>query len=93
MTKSTRLFFHSKSAKTFSAEISTIGNFQRLYTDGCDIGLELVSEKTGYISVWYISDVDKDGEGDMRFWVLYPTAESLDQFPGLRGYKMVIYND
>jgi hypothetical protein len=81
-----------------TAEASELGlrpgfSFSRLYDDACDVGLALRSHKTGMVTTWCLSDTEKDGEGDVIRWVLVPTPEALRKNPGLRNYRLNIYND
>ncbi len=34
-----------------------------------------------------------DGDGDVRYWILFPTSDSMQQHPSMVGCKMEIFND
>lgn len=94
MRHSTSKFSCSKDAKRFSAEISSLGRnvFGQIYTDACDQGIILVSEKTGAESKWAVEREVRLND-DLDGWVLVPTAETLRKIPSLRGYEVHIWND
>lgn len=81
--------------RTFSAEASDLqlNQFDRLYDDACDVGLAIGNPDTGRVATFYLAETDTDGEGDIRFWRLLPTAEALRLAPGLRGARVIIFND
>jgi len=89
-----RKFSHSASTKTISAEASDLRvNFSGLYDDACDVGLALHNVKTDSITTWYAVEDVVDGEGDLLYTILYPTDDTMRQYPASIGYKMFIYND
>lgn len=91
----TKQFTFTKNKSTFVAEASDLGTEfgpQRLYPDAADVGLVLISSKTGKEAVYVFSDFEKR-DGDLISWTYLPTKETLKQFPALRGTKVVIYND
>ena len=92
-----KLFVHHPRHKLISTEHSDIGNinFQPLYDDACDVGLALRNHKTGSVTRWNLSESDtmKDPEGEIVYWTLHPTPESVRKFPATAGYRMRIYND
>lgn len=61
--------------------------FGRVYDDACDVGLTLVSAKTGEEIVFAVDREKRDGEGDLLYWTLAP-ADGRD-----RGFKVRIFND
>ena len=44
-------------------------------------------------SMWYVTHVNRDWEGDLRFWELQPTAQDVQDWPALAGWTMTIFND
>jgi len=94
-TFSTLHFFYNKDTKTFSSEASTLqdGFLGRLYSDACDEGFYMLSEKTGNIATFFLSYENKDKEGFVTSWVFYAPRESLIKNPGLEGVKVVVFND
>lgn len=78
-------------------DASTLGlrpghQFQPLYDDACDVGLALYNDKTQATVVWFWSE-DVFVDGDLAFYRLKPTYESVRKYPGLEGYELHILND
>lgn len=98
-TFSHREFMFDKERNQFSAEMSmlssgsTIEVLGRIYDDAADIGLTIRSERTGQHATYYLHGTVKDDEGDIQYWELWPTTETLRQNPQLSGTKVVIFND
>lgn len=67
--------------------------FDQLYDDACDVGLVLQNPRTGNQTRWALSNTDKDGEGDVRFWELVPCPETLRKQPELQGFVLRLFND
>lgn len=82
--------FHRGPDGIFAAEHSDLGSpaFTRVWDDACDVGLTLVSHKTGREVVFAISDEKRDGEGDIMWWDLRPADPAFDFLPTFR-----IFND
>ena len=81
--------------RTFSAEVSDFGhgfNFDRVYADSCDLGVVVVSHKTGKAAKYAIEKIVKD-EGEVVSWELVPTRDAVRMNPTLRGTKVVLFND
>lgn len=95
MRHSTERFTHNKGAKMFVAEISDLGGnvFGQIYPDARDLGIILVSDKTGAETKWAMSREMRNWEGDLDGWVLIPIAETLRKTPALLGYEVHILND
>ncbi len=98
MQVSTKLFDYDSKTKSFSAEISTLEGkygpcFHRIYNDACDLGLILVSAKTGVETKWAIDDEKRDDKGDLMYWKLVPTAETKRKVPAVRDCTMIVFND
>lgn len=83
-----RFTYHSGTA-TFVAEASDLGRdpFGRVWDDACDIGLTLVSARTGAQVVFAVAGEARDGEGDLLYWDLLPADRNA---PAL---KVRVYND
>lgn len=81
--------------KTLVSELSDIGfqTFERVYPDACDCGLTIVNPDRGTKSVFYLAKEDRDKEGDLRFYELLPTPESVREHPKLKGVKVILFND
>lgn len=74
---------------TFSAEASSFGYrfnamFSQVFTDACDEGFDLVSEKTGAVVKMTLSKVHCDG--DLMYWEFSPYR--CDKFKNL-----IVFND
>ena len=94
-TFSARLFSYDKADMTFSAEASdlvggssdplfhsTPTNPRGLTVHGLNVAVEYVLSKT-----------DRDEEGDIRFWELVPTQDSLNRVRACHGTRVVVFND
>lgn len=91
---STERFSYHRDLKTFTAEASDLNhtgcNFLgRLYDDAADVGFCLVSHKTGAVEPFYLDNVDRDREGDVRAWEFLPVNKALRE----GGIKLTIFND
>jgi hypothetical protein len=90
-------FTHDKQGKVFIAKISNLelNEFQQIYDDACDEGLVLKSGKSGRLSRWCVTgdETTQDEDHELIAWHLTPAPETIREFPGLKGYKMVIFND
>ena len=82
--------------KQFISEASDLQlELKQIFNDSCDEGLELVSRRTGEVSKWYLNKTEYTNGPDRELvaWHLIPTPQSIKNHPGLKGYKMVIFND
>lgn len=94
-------FTYCKDSKTFVAEVSDFGcdfNFEPLYenvfgTTSNEVGIVLVSAKTGEEARFTLNNQMVDAEGELQGWELLPTVETAERCPGLAGAKVVILND
>jgi len=91
MIASTNLFNYDKETRTFSQEISTLegstgGHWATAY-------MTLKSHRTGAEVEYEVERVERDGEGDVEYWVLKPTRRGVVRCPAAKGTKVVIYND
>ena len=86
----------SKQTRSFVAEISDFNgtNLQlaRLYPDACDVGLTLVSHRTGREATYALYQ-EVRSEGEVQAWEFTPTRETLRAQPQLKGTKVVLFND
>lgn len=92
MQVSTYDFTYNKTRNQFTADISDLGRsftFERIYSDACDVGLILVSEKTGNSVAFSLDEEVEDGEGGTTYWKL----SSNSRKPILRDMTMIIFND
>lgn len=67
--------------------------FGRVYDDACDEGLKIRSERSGVMATFVVARTECDSEGDLRYWLLLPSTETLRRQPQLRGWTVVVYND
>jgi len=90
---------YDAATKTFSAEASDLAHlatapdelFHYLYDDANDMGITIISLKTGAEVEYYLSSKTDDWI-DYQ-WTLSPTAESVRKYPGCAGTTVTIYND
>lgn len=61
---------------------------ERVWDDACDVGVTLVSHRTGREVVYVVEDMARDGEGDLLWWDLLPADLSMRFLPPLR-----VFND
>lgn len=54
------------------AEASDLPAFGRVYDDACDVGLTVVSTRTGREVVFVVEHTARDNDGDVIEWVLIP---------------------
>jgi len=85
----TREFTYHKG--TFIAEASDFGGrfnsmFSQVFSDACDEGFELVSERTGAVVKITLKKVHFDDEGDLTHWEFVPYR--CNKFNNL-----VVFND
>lgn len=89
---SSRRFYWDASTLTFVADLSDLGKdfqFGRVYDDACDIGLTLVSQRTGTEVVFAIEDEKRDSEGELQYIELIPAKRG--ELPD--GVTVRLYND
>ena len=72
------------------SEISELGGKFEIIDN--ELGLTLVSERTGLHSKWTIQEIIRDDEGDITHWILWPADASLVEHQ-LHGWRMTIFND
>ena len=56
-------------------------------------GLNVVSPKTGKRAVFVLVKRHLDEDGDVRWWDLVPSPETLKHQPALAGFTLRIFND
>lgn len=79
----------------FTAEASDIQDqhLNPLYDDAADVGLVMVSSKTGKLVRYYMSRETRDNDGDIEAWDYHPTSESIREVPECQGTSVTIFND
>ncbi len=84
-------FAIGKEQDTFvlSTEISTIGDFERIYPDAADVGVTVIGLRH---EITFYVDSAKVENGEMVAWSLRPTPESEKILAG-RKVRMEVFND
>ena len=89
---STDRFSFNLNDRVFTAELSDLGRdfrFGRVYDDACDVGLTLVSTRTGRRVVFAIENEIRDREGELQYIELRPASRfESDDLPAVR-----LFND
>lgn len=85
---STDRFVYDPERRVFSAFASDLPAFARVFDDACDVGLSLVSARTGRAVPVTVDGTERDAEGDLLSWTLRPVA-AADR--GL--FAVVVFND
>jgi hypothetical protein len=67
--------------------------FAPIYDDACDVGFQIVSDKTSRVATFYLSHTERDREGDIQVWTLRPIPETEREMPQLKGSVINIFND
>lgn len=88
-------FSFDHDTNTFTAWASELGSrmFGQVFEDACDVGLTIVSCKTGSMASFYIVETEKDDEHDIHAWRLKPTDATVRQFPLLKDTTVIVFND
>jgi hypothetical protein len=99
-TVDSRYFTYDAKERLFVTEMSDLDNggtreaFGRVYDDACDVGLTIISQRTGSAVVFCLSEEKRDGEGDMMYWELEVVPECCRGIQShLKGMKIRIFND
>ncbi len=82
-------FFYHAAERTFCADLSDLGhgfNFGQVYDDACDVGLTLVSPRTGKEIVFAISG-EKKRDGEL-LWIDLVPADFTD-----KRFTVRLFND
>jgi hypothetical protein len=88
----TELLTYDKKTKTFIGEASdfpNVSSFHRIYPDACDVGVTLISHKTGKEADFVLNE-QLTGNGKWEFEVSHISAK---KHPSLHGAKLIIIND
>lgn len=88
-------FDYDHDTNTFTAWASELGSrmFGQVFEGACDVGLSIVSGKTGSEAVFYIAETEKDDDNDISAWRLKPTDATVRQFPLLKDTTVIVFND
>jgi hypothetical protein len=93
------LFTHVPSTKSYVTEASDLGEFnifQQIYDDACDVGFLVRNPGTNRIILvtLFKTNVEmNDDDGEVTDWVFTPCERAVRDYPKLKNYKFVIYND
>jgi len=92
---SSKKFSYDSETKEFVAEASDLDNrhLERIYYDACDVGLTIISDKTGFAVTYYMANEYTDAEGDVTHWTYFPTTESIRTVPACIGTSVTVFND
>ena len=97
MQLSTRQFTTDAKQKMFIAEVSDLGRnyLIQVWPDACDVGVEIVSQKTGRHSRWFQAKEERsnDEDAELLATIYEPTRETLRTEPQLKGWTVHILND
>ena len=89
------LFDYDAKREMFSQEASVLQGGMRvsflgsLYDDACDVGMVIVSDRTGKEVPFYLSDTVVSKEGEVLEWKL----RSASNDPSLESLVVVVLND
>lgn len=91
---SDRFSFDAKT-RLFTAEASDLQNqhLNPLYDDAADVGLVMVSSKTGKTVRYYMIHETRGAENEIESWDYYPTTESIREVPECQGTSVTVFND
>lgn len=92
---SSKFFGYSAQLKLFATDVSVLESvgqvWDRIHPDSADQGFEVVSDKTGNTTTWFVDRVDVR-EGEIQGWNLKPTLSTISKLPQLRGVRMLVVN-
>lgn len=91
-------FDFNRETKEFVAEISMLQHggknpLGQLYDDACDQGFVMVSAKTNKLVDFYLSDTQRDAEGDVQYWEFKPSIRAVFYNKDLEGVTVIVLND
>ena len=94
-----KLFTFNPMDRVFSTDASDLDlkpgqvPYSQIYDDAVDAGMIIVSQKTGYVAMFYLAAVVRDADCDVVSWLFTPTTETLRARPELEGWKAMVFND
>lgn len=82
----------------FAQEASTLRfnslrHLAQIYDDAGDVGVALISHKTGVVIRYALLDEIRDREGEILSWEFAPIDEDKRKHRGCRGTRVTIFND
>jgi hypothetical protein len=92
---SSKQFTYTHVNKILVSEASDMENrhLQQIYDDACDVGFAVKSETTGNVVTYVMSEVLKNGEGEIEGWKYTPSYESIRKYPACADTKAIVFND
>jgi len=90
VTKSTKIMVGELSEMEINRHTSIE---HHLYCDALDVGITLVSHKTGVFTTWYSDHDIKDHEGELAGTIYKPTSETELKCPQLVGWEVHVLFD
>lgn len=86
---STNRFTYISADRMFVAEASDLPEFGRVYDDACDVGLTLISARTGKEMVVTVNHTERDqADGEFLYWDLVPADLRMPP-----AFTVRVYND
>ena len=67
--------------------------YGRVYNDAADVGFILQNPKTGNEAVLFLTNVEKDFDGDIKWWTFLETLESMRKRLASVGLEVTVFND
>jgi 5,10-methenyltetrahydromethanopterin hydrogenase len=80
-------FSYDKETGVLATEASTLQltRFEQIYDDACDVGISIISHKTGNVETFYLNDTHYVGD-DLAHWTLKPVNSK-------KNLSVIIFND
>lgn len=81
--------------RVFTAKVSELPRFEpeQVYPDALDDGICLKSEKTQRLAWFALVERAVNRENELTHWVFKPTEEAVRANPGLKGTRVLVFND
>lgn len=89
-------FDYMSASKTFMAEISEISDGGFGFDNSayeCDQRFVMISAKTGDEVEFFLSETQRDAEGEIIGWGFRPTSHAIFYNSNLQNVKVIILND
>lgn len=93
---SNRFTWNGHTISTEASDLQATGEgslFAPIYDDACDVGFQIVSEKSSQVATFFLAYTQRDAEGDIQMWTMYPVPETVRSMPQLKGAVINIFND
>jgi hypothetical protein len=88
-------FDYNRDTMQLIADVSDLGvdPFERVYGDACDVGIRIVSVRTGRSVMFVVHQEVRDAEGDILYWILKAVRDPRQQEPVLQLLTVKVFND